>query len=261
MQTNLLLLTIPDCRPVIKSSINFCGVSKALETKYSVLRQKLLVDCLRIRMGTDQLEAMSQNDKQQKVMILDNRAVEQIQIGKIMPSLLGEGFHLQVTVTQMMGLCKHVFQNTVKGQQVIGSAKTKENLDQLLLTFCIDYQKFSGSVTPALVDLMSGQVTRAMQLVLKDSLVNYLVNVVHKHLFATITNCMKRNDSNLNKKNPNLVETRLVHLHMRARVRGEFAGLTERAVQAERLQYASRASTVLQTCRDASYEACGSCKK
>ncbi|KAH3771147.1 hypothetical protein DPMN_172449 [Dreissena polymorpha] len=90
---------------------------------------------------------------------------------------------------------------------------------------------------------------------------NYLVNVVHKHLFATITNCMKRNDSNLNKKNPNLVETRLVHLHMRARVRGEFAGLMERAVQAERLQYASRASTVLQTCRDASYEACGSCKK
>ncbi|XP_052229742.1 uncharacterized protein LOC127843887 isoform X3 [Dreissena polymorpha] len=241
MQTNLLLLTIPDCRPVIKSSINFCGVSKALETKYSVLRQKLLVDCLRIRMGTDQLEAMSQNDKQQKVMILDNRAVEQIQIGKIMPSLLWVGFHLQETVTQMMGLCKHVLRNKVKGQQVIGSAKTKENLDQLLLTFCIDYQKFSGSVTPALV--------------------NYLVNVVHKHLFATITNCMKRNDSNLNKKNPNLVETRLVHLHMRARVRGEFAGLTERAVQAERLQYASRASTVLQTCRDASYEACGSCKK
>ncbi|KAH3770578.1 hypothetical protein DPMN_171867 [Dreissena polymorpha] len=103
----------------------------ALETKYTVLRQKLLVDCLGIRMETDQLEAMSQNDKQQKVMILDNQAVEQIQIGKIMPSLLGEGFHLQVTVTQMMGLCKHVFQNTVKGQQVIGSAKTKENLDQL----------------------------------------------------------------------------------------------------------------------------------
>ncbi|KAH3770994.1 hypothetical protein DPMN_172294 [Dreissena polymorpha] len=32
-------------------------------------------------MGTDQWEAMSQNDKQQKVMILDNQAVEQIQIG------------------------------------------------------------------------------------------------------------------------------------------------------------------------------------
>ncbi|KAH3770980.1 hypothetical protein DPMN_172280 [Dreissena polymorpha] len=88
--------------------------------------------------------------------------------GKIMPSLLGEGFHLQETVTQMIGLCKHVLRNKVKGQQVIGSAKTKENLDQLLLTFCIDYQKFSGSVTPALVDLVSGQVTRAMQL---DSLV------------------------------------------------------------------------------------------
>jgi hypothetical protein len=32
-------------------------------------------------METDQLEAMSQNDKQQKVMILDNQAVEQIQKG------------------------------------------------------------------------------------------------------------------------------------------------------------------------------------
>ncbi|XP_052233041.1 uncharacterized protein LOC127845904 [Dreissena polymorpha] len=138
MQTNLLPLTIPDCRPVITSSINFCGVSKALETKYTVLRQKLLVDCLRIRMGTDQWEAMSQNDKQQKVMILDNQAVEQIQKGKIMPSLLGEGLHLQETVTQMMGLCKNVLRNKVKGQQVIRSTKTKENLDQLLLTFCID---------------------------------------------------------------------------------------------------------------------------
>ncbi|KAH3771178.1 hypothetical protein DPMN_172480 [Dreissena polymorpha] len=54
----------------------------ALETKYTVLRQKLLVDCLGIRMGTDQWEAMSQNDKQQKVMILDNQAVEQIHKGK-----------------------------------------------------------------------------------------------------------------------------------------------------------------------------------
>ncbi|XP_052229412.1 endonuclease/exonuclease/phosphatase family domain-containing protein 1-like [Dreissena polymorpha] len=70
---------------------------------------------------------------------------------------------------------------------------------------------------------MSGQVTRAMQLVLNDSLVVIIyvyntgttMNVVHKHLFATITNCMKSNDSNLNKKNPNLVDTRLEHLHVR----------------------------------------------
>ncbi|KAH3771179.1 hypothetical protein DPMN_172481 [Dreissena polymorpha] len=160
-----------------------------------------------------------------------------------MPSLLGEGFHLQVTVTQMMGLCKHVFRNTVKGQQVIGSDKTKENLDQLLLTFCIDYQKFSGSVTPALVDLMSGQVTRAMQLVLTDSLLNYLMNVVHKHLFATITNCMKRYDSNLNKKNRNLVDTRLENLHVRAEYeenlpgsRKELSKLNDFSTPLERLQ-------------------------
>ncbi|KAH3770625.1 hypothetical protein DPMN_171916 [Dreissena polymorpha] len=73
------------------------------------------------------------------------------------------------------------------------------------------------------MELMSGQVTRAMQLVLNDSLVVIIyvyntgttMNVVHKHLFATITNCMKSNDSNLNKKNPNLVDTRLEHLHVR----------------------------------------------
>ncbi|KAH3770915.1 hypothetical protein DPMN_172214, partial [Dreissena polymorpha] len=34
-----------------------------------------------LEMGTDQWETMSQNDKQQKVMILDNQAVEQIQKG------------------------------------------------------------------------------------------------------------------------------------------------------------------------------------
>lgn len=47
-----------------------------------MLRQKLLVDCIRIRMGTDQWEELSQNEKQQKVMTLDAQAVEQIKIGK-----------------------------------------------------------------------------------------------------------------------------------------------------------------------------------
>ncbi|XP_053377355.1 trichohyalin-like isoform X2 [Mercenaria mercenaria] len=94
---------------------------KALENKYTVLRQKLLVDCIRIRMGTDQWEELSQNEKQQKVMTLDAQAVEQIKIGQIMPSLLGEGFHLQETVTQIIGVCQHVFRNKVKGQHVLGN--------------------------------------------------------------------------------------------------------------------------------------------
>lgn len=38
-----------------------------------------------------------------------------------MPSLLGEEFHLQETVVQLMGLCQHVFRNKVKGQQVTGN--------------------------------------------------------------------------------------------------------------------------------------------
>ena len=49
--------------------------------KIHCLTTEAIGDCLGMRMGTDQWEAMSQNDKQQKVMILDNQAVEQIQIG------------------------------------------------------------------------------------------------------------------------------------------------------------------------------------
>ncbi|XP_060592636.1 LOW QUALITY PROTEIN: trichohyalin-like, partial [Ruditapes philippinarum] len=94
---------------------------KALENKYTVIRQKLLVDCIRIRMGTDQWEELSPNEKQHKLMTLDAQAVEQIKIGQVMPSLLGEGFHLKDTVLQIMGICPHVFRNKVKGQQVIGN--------------------------------------------------------------------------------------------------------------------------------------------
>ncbi|KAH3771006.1 hypothetical protein DPMN_172306 [Dreissena polymorpha] len=72
---------------------------------------------------------------------------------------------------------------------------------------------------------------------------NYLMNVVHKHLFAAITNCMKSNDSNLNKKNPNLVDTRLEHLHVRAEYednlpgsRKELSKLSDSSTPLERLQ-------------------------
>ena len=36
--------------------------------------------------------------------------------GKVMPALLGEGFHLKEGVSQLMGVCLHVFKNKVKGQ-------------------------------------------------------------------------------------------------------------------------------------------------
>ncbi|KAL4226590.1 hypothetical protein ACF0H5_014574 [Mactra antiquata] len=94
---------------------------KALENKYVVLRQKLLVDSLKIRMGTDQWEDLSQNEKQQKLMTLDAQAAEQIRIGQIMPSLVGDGFKLPETMIQIMGVCQHVFRNKVKGQQSLGN--------------------------------------------------------------------------------------------------------------------------------------------
>jgi len=33
----------------------------------------------------------------------------------------------------------------------LGSGKTKENLDKLMLNFCSDYQNYRGPITPGLV--------------------------------------------------------------------------------------------------------------
>lgn len=69
-----------------KKGINLCFeifVWQALENKYTILRQKLLVDVLRIRMGTDKWEAQTKNEKEQKLMMLDSQALEQIKIGEV----------------------------------------------------------------------------------------------------------------------------------------------------------------------------------
>ncbi|XP_052817656.1 ankyrin repeat domain-containing protein 27-like isoform X2 [Mya arenaria] len=117
---------------------------------------------------------------------------------------------------------------------ITGSTRTKESLDKVLLTFCAEYQRFTGDITPSLVDLVTGQVTKSMQIVLKDQTIKrnikqydmymaslklsvemYFMNAVHKHLFATITNCVRTTDANLNKMNRNLVDVRLEHLDVR----------------------------------------------
>ncbi|KAH3770957.1 hypothetical protein DPMN_172257 [Dreissena polymorpha] len=74
------------------------------------------------------------------------------------------------------------------------------------------------------------------------------MNVDHKHLFATIINCMKSNDSNLNKKNRNLVDTRLEHLHVRAEYEENLPGsrkeLNDFSTPLERLQCLKRVVTL-----------------
>ncbi|XP_053402655.1 ankyrin repeat domain-containing protein 27-like [Mercenaria mercenaria] len=117
-----------------------------------------------------------------------------------------------------------------------GSTKTRENLDKMLKVFCGEYQRFEGTADsiPNLTDLVSSHVTKAMQIVLKDQHIKklikqnemymsclkiavetYMMNAVHKHLFSTITACVKSSDALVNKMARNLFDIRLANLDVR----------------------------------------------
>ena len=55
---------------------------QALEAKYKVLREKLLVDSLVGRIGSDQWQALPYKEKQQKLAALDSQVNEQEKLGK-----------------------------------------------------------------------------------------------------------------------------------------------------------------------------------
>ena len=55
---------------------------QALEAKYHVLREKLLVDSLVGRIGSDKWQSLSYQEKQQKLGALDAQAKEQEKIGE-----------------------------------------------------------------------------------------------------------------------------------------------------------------------------------
>jgi len=63
-------------------SKNDLFVLQALEAKYTMLRQKLLCDSLRVGMGTDHWEGLAETERQQKLSMLDNQALEQIKMGE-----------------------------------------------------------------------------------------------------------------------------------------------------------------------------------
>jgi len=64
------------------NSKNDLFVLQALEAKYTMLRQKLLCDSLRVGMGTDHWEGLTETERQQKLSMLDNQALEQIKMGE-----------------------------------------------------------------------------------------------------------------------------------------------------------------------------------
>ncbi|XP_060567236.1 ankyrin repeat domain-containing protein 27-like isoform X2 [Ruditapes philippinarum] len=118
-----------------------------------------------------------------------------------------------------------------------GSSKTKENFDKMLKIFCGEYQRFEGTADsiPNLADLVASHVTKAMQIVLKDPQIKklvkqedmfmaslkvavetYMMNAVHKHLFTTITACVKSSDALINKMTRNLLDIRLHNLDIRS---------------------------------------------
>ncbi|KAL4234793.1 Ankyrin repeat domain-containing protein 27 [Mactra antiquata] len=117
-----------------------------------------------------------------------------------------------------------------------GNTKTRDSLDKALKIFCGEYKRFDGNKENVsdLADLVSSHVTKAMQIVLKDqklikkvndndlymsslkiAVETYMMNAVHKHLFSTITACVKSDDAVVNKMTRNLCDIRLHHLDVR----------------------------------------------
>ena len=63
---------------------------QALEAKYHVLREKLLVDSLVGRIGSDKWQSLSYQEKQQKLGALDAQAKEQEKIGQFIRANRGD---------------------------------------------------------------------------------------------------------------------------------------------------------------------------
>ncbi|XP_060584216.1 LOW QUALITY PROTEIN: ankyrin repeat domain-containing protein 27-like [Ruditapes philippinarum] len=130
-----------------------------------------------------------------------------------------------------------------------GSSKTKENFDKMLKIFCGEYQRFEGTADsiPNLCsmfivslyhytfDLVASHVTKAYADCTKDPQIKklvkqedmfmaslkvavetYMMNAVHKHLFTTITACVKSSDALINKMTRNLLDIRLHNLDIRS---------------------------------------------
>ncbi|XP_059150354.1 ankyrin repeat domain-containing protein 27-like [Physella acuta] len=115
-----------------------------------------------------------------------------------------------------------------------GGQRMRESLDKVLNTFAVTYDRLEGESLRSIVDAANTQFTKAVQLLLKDSVVRksarhnasymenlkvavetYMMNAVHKRLFRVITATMAAQDSELNKLTRNLVDLQLSDLGIR----------------------------------------------
>ncbi|BFZ13244.1 hypothetical protein BsWGS_16283 [Bradybaena similaris] len=115
-----------------------------------------------------------------------------------------------------------------------GGHKMRDSLDKLLSNFAVTYDRLEGETLRSIVDVANTHFTKAMQHLLKDSVVRrsvqhnpyymdslkvavetYLMNSVHKHLFRVITTTMAGQDAEINKITRNLVHLQFSDLGIR----------------------------------------------
>ncbi|RUS73473.1 hypothetical protein EGW08_018771, partial [Elysia chlorotica] len=103
--------------------------------------------------------------------------------------------------------------------------KVKTSLDKIMESFAESYDSLEGETLRSIVDASNSHFTKAMQFLLRDSVVRksarhnrqymdnlkiavetYMMNAVHKHLFGVITATMAGEDAEINKITRNLVD-------------------------------------------------------
>ncbi|XP_076470280.1 ankyrin repeat domain-containing protein 27-like isoform X2 [Babylonia areolata] len=112
--------------------------------------------------------------------------------------------------------------------------KTRDHLDKMLIAFGEVYDTLEGENLRSIVDMASAHFTKAMQLLLKDSVVRrsakhnsaymdglkvavetYMMNSVHTRLFRVVTALMANEDSEINKMTRNLSSLQLQDIGIR----------------------------------------------
>ncbi|XP_005100788.1 ankyrin repeat domain-containing protein 27 [Aplysia californica] len=115
-----------------------------------------------------------------------------------------------------------------------GGQKSRDSLNRMLSTFATSYDRLEGENLRSIVDAANTHFTKAMQLMLKDSVVRrsarhnvqymenlkvavetYVMNAIHKHLFRVITATFATQDAEINKITRNLVSLQLTDLGIR----------------------------------------------
>ncbi|GFO47363.1 ankyrin repeat domain-containing protein 27, partial [Plakobranchus ocellatus] len=112
--------------------------------------------------------------------------------------------------------------------------KVRVSLDKIMTSFAASYDRLEGESLRSIVDAANSHFTKAMQFLLKDSVVRksarlnhhymeslkiavetYMMNAVHRRLFRVITATMAAEDAEINKITRNLVDLQISDLGIR----------------------------------------------